>query len=180
MHPQLADLSTQLNAVTARALDMARPHDDAAFHKRPPSGGWSAAECMAHLNLTTVEFLPRLDKLFATARLGFADTQRYRRGLIGAMLAWSLEPPARMRFRTAPRFVPNSTGRKEEILAEWERLQRELDAQLQRASGLHLNELRVRSPFNSRVTYNVYAAFCILAAHERRHVWQAERALAGA
>jgi hypothetical protein len=34
------------------------------------------------------------------------------------------------------------------------------------------------SPFNAHVKYNVYAAFCVLLAHEQRHLWQAERALA--
>jgi hypothetical protein len=30
------------------------------------------------------------------------------------------------------------------------------------------------------VKYNVYAAFCALLAHERRHLWQAGQAIAEA
>lgn len=158
---------------------MASACTDEAFHQRPRSGGWSAAECIAHLNLTTAEYVPVLDRLLASGRPGFADTSRYRRGFLSALFAWSLEPPARMRVRTIPRFVPNSTGSKQAIMAEWDGLHRDLQERLRRASGVHLEELRITSPFTSRMSYNVYAGLCILAAHERRHVWQAERAIQG-
>jgi hypothetical protein len=34
------------------------------------------------------------------------------------------------------------------------------------------------SPFEARASYNLYAAFAILPVHARRHLWQAEQALA--
>jgi len=177
MHPQLAALVSQLEAATAHARQLAAALDDATFHARPPRGGWSAAECIAHLNLTTAAVLPGIDVAVATGRPGFADSRPYRCGLLGSLLAWSLEPPVRLRFRTAPAFVPNRTGPKGVILADFERLQRDLASRIQSASGLNLNDLRITSVFNARLSYNVYAAFCILASHERRHLWQAERAV---
>jgi hypothetical protein len=33
------------------------------------------------------------------------------------------------------------------------------------------------SPFDSRVRYNLFSAFRIIAAHQRRHLWQAEQAI---
>ncbi len=177
MHPQLAALVSQLEAATADATKLMAPLDDATLHARPPRGGWSAAECIAHLNLTTAAVLPGIDVAVATGRPGFADSRPYRCGLLGSLLAWSLEPPARLRFRTLPALVPSSTGPKGVILADFERLQRDLANRIQRASGLNLNDLRITSVFNSRLSYNVYAAFCILASHERRHLWQARRAV---
>jgi hypothetical protein len=179
MHPQLAVLSEELAAVEARACELAAKSDESTFHKRPASGGWSAAECIAHLNLTTTEYLPLVDQLLASGRAGFPDSRRYRKGWFSALFAWTLEPPARMRIKTIPRFVPNSTDSKQAIIAEWDQLHAAMQDRLRRASGLHLEELRVASPFNARMSYNLYAAFCILAAHERRHVWQAERAIQG-
>lgn len=176
MHPQLAALMSQLEATTARARHLVAALDDATFHSRSPRGGWSAAECIAHLNLTTVAFFPGIDSALAFGPTGFADSRRYRRGVLGALLAWSLEPPARLRFQTLPAFVPKSTGSQGAVLADFERLQGELAQRIQSASGLDLNALRITSVFNARVSYNVYAAFCILLAHERRHLWQAERA----
>lgn len=177
MHPQLQPLLGQLESATARASALAASVDDAAFRARPANGGWSAAECIAHLNLTTLAFLPRLDAALATARSGFGDDRRYRSGVVGALLAWSLDPSRiRFRFRTSAGFVPEITGAGDDVAGEFERLQRELAARIERASGLHLNELRIASPFDARASYNPYAAFRILLAHERRHLRQAERA----
>jgi len=38
-----------------------------------------------------------------------------------------------------------------------------------------LSQVRVTSPFNARVRYNLYACFTILPRHQHRHLWQAER-----
>ena len=42
------------------------------------------------------------------------------------------------------------------------------------------DKVKLVSPFNARLKYNALAAFRILAAHQRRHLWQAERALESA
>jgi hypothetical protein len=177
VHPQITSLLAELDAASARASEVAARADEAVFHARPPSGGWSAAECIAHLTLTTAGMLPRIDAALEHGRTGVADDRRYRRGLVGGVLAWSMEPPVRTRVRTQPPFVPHSVGATEAVLADFQRAQAELASRIRRASGLNLDELRMASPFNERVKYNVYAAFCIVLAHERRHLWQAERAL---
>jgi hypothetical protein len=178
MHPQLMNLLGQLDAATSRATDLANRDDERAFHRRPPSGGWSAAECIAHLTLTNNGMLPPIDAALAAAHAGVSDHHRYRRGFVGGLLAWTMEPPARMRMPTTAAFVPASGQPREVVLREFEQSQREVATRIERASGLNIDELRVVSPFNARVKYNVYAAFCLLLAHERRHLWQAERALA--
>jgi hypothetical protein len=43
----------------------------------------------------------------------------------------------------------------------------------ERASGLDLNRLRLASAFNPRLKYNLFSRFHVLAAHERRRLWQA-------
>ena len=40
--------------------------------------------------------------------------------------------------------------------------------------GLDITRIRVTSPFNTSLRYSAYSALHILAAHERRHLWQAE------
>ena len=46
------------------------------------------------------------------------------------------------------------------------------------ARGIDLGRLRIISPFDKRVRHNLYSAFRIVAAHQRRHLWQAEQAVA--
>jgi hypothetical protein len=38
--------------------------------------------------------------------------------------------------------------------------------------------MKIISPFDRRVRYNVFSAFRIVVAHQRRHLWQAEQAVA--
>jgi hypothetical protein len=88
----------------------------------------------------------------------------------------STEPPVRSRFKTAPAFVPQSAGTRAEVMRDFERLQAALRTELQAAQEVDLGRLRIVSPFAKRLRYNLFSAFSILPAHQRRHLWQAEQA----
>ena len=62
-----------------------------------------------------------------------------------------------------------------ETLERFDSLQQELQVRIDRSAGLAIDRLRVVSPFDARVKYNVYASFCLIATHQRRHLWQAEQ-----
>jgi hypothetical protein len=44
------------------------------------------------------------------------------------------------------------------------------------AEGLPLHRVKIVSPFNARVRYNLFSALSILPRHQHRHLWQAELA----
>lgn len=54
-------------------------------------------------------------------------------------------------------------------------LQDRLLRRLGRAEGLDLSEIRLSSPFFSFLRMDLGTAFAVVAAHQRRHFWQAER-----
>jgi hypothetical protein len=181
IHPQLAAIDAELRAATARARALADGLDETIFHARPSPQSWSMAECLAHLNLTTEAYLPLIRAAIAVGRARSRKPRgRYRRDLLGWFLWRATEPPVRSRFKTAPAFVPQSAGTRIEVMRDFERLQDALAAELQAAHGLDLGKLRIVSPFARRLSYNLYSAFSILPAHQRRHLWQAEQALARA
>jgi len=175
MHRQLATLAHELAAATDRARTLVHVVNEADFHARPNPSRWSIAECLVHLNITTTAFLPLIDAaLVAASSAGVDPDRHYRRDLVGWVLSWSLEPPARVRFKTIPRFVPTGAGSRDAVMADFARLQGELAQRLERSSGHDLNRARVVSPFNARLSYNLYSCFRVLLAHERRHLRQAE------
>ena len=94
------------------------------------------------------------------------------------MLRWFLEPPIRQRVKTTAPFVPRSVRAKAEAFGEFAGLQEKLAEALAGARGLNLSKVKVVSPFDKRVRFNIYSAFRILVAHQRRHLWQAEQAIA--
>ena len=62
-----------------------------------------------------------------------------------------------------------------ETLERFDYLQQEVQVRIDRSAGLAVDRLRLVSPFDARMKYNLYAAFCLIAAHQRRHLWQAEQ-----
>jgi hypothetical protein len=177
-HPQIRALAADLESATARMRGLIGSTDEAGLHRRPADGGWSAAECIAHLNLTTAAYLPLLDEALARAReMGGGMPRTLRRDLVGWLIWKSSSPSGRVKVKTTPRVVPTADGAAAELAAEFERLQNELSARLEAADGLPIHRIKVESVFDPRARYSLYSVFTILPAHQHRHLLQAERAV---
>lgn len=171
-------IETELQAATDRARGLVDNAPARLFTVRPAPTQWSAAECLAHLSISSQMFLPVLRNALDDARnrhLTGGGTPRM--DVLGRILRWFLEPPVRTRVKTTTAFVPKSTRAKSEALAEFISLQRQLVDLLHASSDLPIGRIKIVSPFDKRVRYNVYSAFLIVTAHQRRHLWQAEQAV---
>jgi hypothetical protein len=73
------------------------------------------------------------------------------------------------------RFLPSSAVAPSILIEEFDRLQTAQLESVARADGLPLEQVRMTSPLNARVRYNLYSCFTILPRHQHRHLWQAER-----
>lgn len=177
MHPQLEAIATELDEATRRAEAIVSQSSEDRLTKRPPDGGWSAAECIEHLNLTSQAILPRLDQALA-GRPAVRLPARLRRDLIGWLIWKGVQPSGKMKAKTSPSFIPGSGRSVGEILAEFRELQTSLLERLRTADGVAVDRIKIGSPFNERVRYSAYSAFSVLAAHEHRHLAQAEQAVA--
>ena len=78
-------------------------------------------------------------------------------------------------IKTTEPFVPARGELKDLVLSEFGALQNQLTGYLDRAEGLHLGKLRIVSPFDARIKYNLYSCFRVIPAHQRQHLRQAER-----
>jgi hypothetical protein len=93
------------------------------------------------------------------------------------VLVWTLEPPPRFRFRTPRAFEPIDAGPVDEVLPAFLERQQQILQVVDASNRIALDDIRVTSPFERRVHYSMWSSLCVAAAHERRHLWQAERAL---
>jgi hypothetical protein len=174
--PQLATVKEEFLLARERARRLCHGMDDAGWSRRPASGGWSVGECITHLNITSEQFMPLLDDAIRRGReRDLTARGPFRLGLAGWALLRFLEPPYKMKSKTTPTFDPVHVEPMDETLERFDYLQQELQARVDRASGLALERLKLASPFSSYVKYNLYAAFCLIAAHQRRHLWQGEQ-----
>ncbi len=64
-----------------------------------------------------------------------------------------------------------------EALEEFQAIGKVLEENLDSSRGLALDGVKLVSPFTEKMKYNAYSAFVLIAAHNRRHLWQAELAL---
>jgi hypothetical protein len=175
MHPQLNALIHEFNTASERLQQLVEAVSAELWPHRPRADRWSVGECVAHLNLTGAAYILVLRQALAEHhdQKGSAPA-RYRRDPIGWLLWRTMGPPVRMGMKTTAPFIPQAVMPAIELAGEFERLQREQIACVEQADGLPLQKIRIRSPFNERVRYNLYSALSILPRHQHRHLWQAE------
>jgi hypothetical protein len=183
MQDQLQAVVDEFASALARVHELAHAVPDRAWRQRPAEGRWSAGECVAHLNLTSRAFIPIVrDAIVAARRIPGPPPPRYRRDFFGWLLWKTSGPPARLRVKTTAPFVPvaggGGDGRADTLVAEFDSLQADQIACVRDAEGLRIDRVKVTSPFDARVKYNLYACLTILPRHQHRHLRQAEQALA--
>lgn len=178
MADAIEEVEKELSEATRRAWALVHSTDGRLFTVRPNPASWSAAECISHLSISTEMFLPVLRTALDEARKkGMKAKGKPKMDLIGRVLRWFLEPPIRQRVKTTAPFVPRSVRAKSEAFGEFASLQSKLAEILNSSRDVDLAKVRIVSPFDRRVKYNVYSAFRIVVAHQRRHLWQAEQAV---
>jgi hypothetical protein len=183
MQEQLQAIVDELESAQARLHSLARVVSEQAWMHRPDTARWSVGECVAHLNLTALAYLPILDDALARLRWSFDPAgvveRRYRRDVAGWVL-WKISgPPVRFRVKTTAAFVPTGNDAPSQLISEFDRLQMEQIGRVRNADGLPIDRVKIASPFNARLKYNVYACLTILPRHQHRHLWQAEQTWAG-
>jgi hypothetical protein len=174
---QLAVIESEIWHASSRACRIAEAASDRQM-ARPGPGKWCAAECLQHLVLTTDAFLPRFQQGFEELReKGLHGEGPFRMEWTARLLRFILEPPARLKTGTGAAFQPVPIEDPQAVLPAFLASQGRLMEALSEGAGLALDRVKMESPFSSRVKYNLYSAFVLVAVHERRHLWQAEEAL---
>jgi DinB superfamily len=172
---QLEAVLGQVENVTRKARDLVAGRSVSHLTTSLESTSWSVAHCLDHLALTTNAVLPAISEAIARAPRLTAN-RALRTGALTRLLLRNLEPPYRVRLNVHSSFVP----RQHDFNSAWnafEGSQAQLIKTMRTAIGLAIDEVTVESPVYARLSYNVYGALRMLAAHERRHLWQIERIL---
>lgn len=173
--PQLQTCAHEFHHATVEARGLLLYYSEELLCKRPSPASWSALECVAHLNLATRATLPGLQQAIEQAQPAKSE-KAYHMDLTGRLLAWSLEPPPLIKLKTPKMTEPVESGGPRPVQEEFDRLHEELIALLHAAAGKAIDEQKMKSPF-ANLSYNAYSAFRIIAAHDRRHLWQAHNAM---
>ncbi len=178
MHRVLEGLLWELDALDAEAQRLAGEHSAAVLATRPAQGGWSVAECWAHVAKTVEAYLPKLDQATSTGRAaGLTGEGPYSYGLVGRFFLWILEPPVRVRVPAPAILHPGPGPDPGAALAEYLKQHQALRDRIRAAEGLDLGKVRVTSPASDKLKFPLGVGFGAMAAHGRRHAWQAQQVL---
>lgn len=144
----------------------------------PEAGSWSAAQCLAHLAATNYAYVTAMRGAVKPA-LHLHNHERsgpLRPGLPTRWFLGILEPPVRRKVRAPSAIQPAPAVDARTALKEFIQSQNAILELLDECGHLDLNKIRFPNPFIRGLRFTVGAGFLILAAHNRRHLWQAAMA----
>ena len=177
MEPELASLLVQFESVSADAKSLTKRLNDSQLLWKPGASKWSVAECFAHLIAVESLDLPDLRQAIADGREnGVTGTGPFRYGIVSGWFLRSLEPPVKRSKSSAPgAYVPGQVTDPRATIAKFFEIQAELRDLIRSSDGLHLARVKTRLPALPAIRMSIGRRFQTLAAHDRRHLWQAHQ-----
>jgi hypothetical protein len=171
---ELRSIMDQLDENERNAGALLGELDETQLRWQPSPTSWSIGQCLDHITATNRLYLEPMDRAVAAARVRGAQ----RRGPLqpGAPSRWfvrELEPPPRRRLPAPKQVVPALGKSKTQLTSEFAGEQQRVRDLLLAAAGLDLNRTRFVNPFVPLIRFSVGTGFLVIAAHERRHLFQA-------
>jgi len=173
--PDLQELVDAWNEIDEQAEALLLPLDDEQFNWAPARGAWSIAQCFDHLNTANAVYLSGIRQAIAEAeaaghlRRGPIAPTFWGRRFVRSMGPGQMKFPAPRTIRPAPRRL------KAEVWPEFVRLHTQLRALVTgQGARLDLNRACFPNPFIRGIRMRSGTALRVIAAHDRRHLVQAQ------
>lgn len=166
-----------LDAADAAADAIASRVTDEEFFWQPDEGRrWSIALCLDHLAVANTVYGSAMRGAIEKARAaGWTRKDPAAPGFFGRKFAESLEPPVKRRTSAPGKIRPRPVTSRDEILRSYHQAHDEIRRLLVDAASIDVNRATFRNPFIGLVRVKVATGFSVIAAHDRRHLWQAEQ-----
>jgi len=145
---------------------------------RAHPGSWSVAECLDHLATANRVYLHAMRPAAARALTeGRRRRGPARPGVIGGWFVRSLEPPVKalLKLKAPGKIRPRPSPPLGDAMDAFVASQRDVMAFLREYADIDLAGVLFPNPFITGVRFSLATGLHVLAAHERRHLWQAWR-----
>jgi hypothetical protein len=148
--------------------------DDTQLRWQPSPTAWSIGQCLDHITVANRAYIePMRSAISAAAEHGSQRRGPLRPGAPSRWFVRALEPPPRRRMPAPKQIVPALGKSKTQLAAELSGEQQRFRDLLLAAAGIDLNRTRFVNPFFPLLRFSVGTGFLVIAAHERRHLFQA-------
>ncbi|HEX8376532.1 MAG TPA: DinB family protein [Pedobacter sp.] len=139
-----------------------------------PTGGWSVAQCLDHLNSYGLYYLPRLQTVLGSAPA--SDNLFFKSGWLGNYFTKMMEPSPK-KYKAFKGHIPDKALSAYAVVEEFIKQQEELLELLRAFEARSLNR-RIPISISDLIRLKTGDVFRFLIAHNERHVQQALRTIA--
>jgi DinB superfamily len=176
--PHLRAILADLEKADQQARRIAAGLSDAQANWHPGGTGWSVAQCLDHLGRANTVYAAALHQaLRENPSAKGSRMEPIQPGWFSRLFIRSFEPPPKRKLRAPEKIVPGSQIPCLEALQAFLRGHDDVRTVIREGARLDLNRIRFRNPFITFLRFTVGTGLLVLAAHDRRHLWQAERVL---
>lgn len=181
----LSWLTTDVSTIIQTINTEFQPLTAEVLNWQPTPKKWSVLACLAHLNLTGHEYLPKIEDAItkALAQNNYPPQNTFTPNWLGNMAANSMKPSPKKKISyKMPTFSilkpAQTTLDKEKTIKEFLKQQEQFLALLKKANQVNLQKIKVSSFVGSIVSFQLGDIFRFLIAHSQRHVLQAQNVYA--
>jgi hypothetical protein len=130
------------------------------------------------------DHLARINRVYCEALLAAVENPRATRestaqmvkpGLFSGWFIKGMEPPVRMRFKAMAKVTPSAGGDPQEVFQAFLESHAPVRRVLDFWDRVNFNRVRFKNPFVPLIRFTVGTGLMVINAHDRRHLWQAER-----
>jgi hypothetical protein len=172
----LQQLASALDAVDRDARAVADGLSEARGTWREHPGSWSVAECLDHLATANRVYVAAMREPAERAlREGRRRRGPARPGFFGRLFVKSLEPPVTRKMSAPRKIRPRPSPPLADSLAAFLASQEEVRSFLRLCADIDVNRARFPNPFIRGLRFSLATGLHVIAAHDRRHLWQAWR-----
>jgi hypothetical protein len=145
-----------------------------------PNGGasWSIGQCLEHLTATNTVYLAAMNEGIEAKKVPLPPSSGVfaSKGWFSRYFIQSMEPPPKRKFRASRKVMPaRSDHQGDLLLTGFLTAQQNIAEFVANFGDVDLGRIRFRNPFIRGVRFTVSTGLLLIGAHNRRHLWQAER-----
>jgi hypothetical protein len=148
------------------------------FNKKPNEERWSAAECIAHLNLIAhgyTKYFPI--ELNTRKEIGSLSDKQYQTRILAGLFISKMMPDSKLKLHTPSEYQAAESELPKSIIVDFQTIQDQFIHLLKRTEYDELKSRTVRSPVASFLKFQLGELFILHIGHQKRHLIQAKNAI---
>ena len=175
--PYVRDLLHTLDQVDRSIRHLVRELTERQIHWQPIGGrSWSIAQSLEHLTVTNSLYVTAIRQAVDGAKAEHhSPSSAITPGLFSRFFLWNMEPPPKVKLRAAAQIDHNPQRKRADIWFAFAHTEERVRRLMVESAGIDVNRTRFVNPLLRGIRFTVGTGFLIVLAHNRRHLWQAQR-----